>query len=259
MSCLYCGICLPKTPTDCGIPSQSEKRALTCKFQLIRMLWAVPGSTVSPPIWRCRPAPDRAPWWLVWQQSGSFPPPLHSLYRWWTGHKTRSSEQCQDHRTPSRVTSSTLSICSATLVNSVLKFQHQTTIHNIACIIISIWHLVDAPLRCSFNKHFFHKTCFCDFDSPFSNMTGHFFSISHVRLLMCVVHLAGQLWLLHETTAVGLTKWLHSELSNTSSSPSASLPQYSTLLANPPPHVTLHTPCLNRHLAVIKWHFSNLF
>lgn len=67
-----------------------------------------------------------------------------------------------------------------------------------------------------------------------------------------VAHLAGQLWPLHGTTAVGLTEWLHSEFCNTSSSPSASLPQYSTLLANPPPHVTLHTPCLNRHLAVIE-------
>lgn len=69
---------------------------------------------------------------------------------------------------------------------------------------------------------------------------------------LCVTCLAGQLWVLHETTAVGLGKSLHSESSTTSSSPSVPPAQYSTLLATPPPHVTLQTPCLERHLVVIK-------
>lgn len=71
-------------------------------------------------------------------------------------------------------------------------------------------------------------------------------------VFVSVLHLAGQLWLLHETTAVGLGKSLHSESSTTSSSPSLSPAQYSTLLATPPPHVTLQTPCLECHLVVLK-------
>lgn len=67
-----------------------------------------------------------------------------------------------------------------------------------------------------------------------------------------VMYLAGQLWVLHETTAVGSGKSLHSESSTTSSSPSVSLAQYSTLLATPPPHVTLQTPCLECHLVLEK-------
>lgn len=67
---------------------------------------------------------------------------------------------------------------------------------------------------------------------------------------LCLIYLAGQLWLLHETTAVGLGKSLHSESSTTSSTPSLSRAQYSTLLATPPPHVRLQTPCLLRHLVV---------
>lgn len=67
---------------------------------------------------------------------------------------------------------------------------------------------------------------------------------------LCVIYLAGQLWVWHETTAVGLGKSLHSESSTTFSTPSVSWAQYSTLLATPPPHVTLQTPCLVRHLVV---------
>lgn len=92
--------------------------------------------------------------------------------------------------------------------------------------------------------------CQCAHSACFQYDSGHF------RRLMCVFHLAGQLWPLHETTAVGLTEWLQSESSSTSSS---SLPQYRTLLANPPPHVTLHAPCLKRHLVVIKRSVPNLF
>lgn len=70
--------------------------------------------------------------------------------------------------------------------------------------------------------------------------------------ILCDLHLAGQLWVLHDTTAVGLGKLLHSESSTTTSSPSASRAQYSTLFATPPPHVTLQTPCLERHLVVTR-------
>ena len=73
-----------------------------------------------------------------------------------------------------------------------------------------------------------------------------------VFVYLCVMYLAGQLWVLHETTAVGSGKSLHSESSTTSSSPSVSLAQYSTLLATPPPHVTLQTPCLECHLVITK-------
>lgn len=58
--------------------------------------------------------------------------------------------------------------------------------------------------------------------------------------------------MLQETTAVGLGKLLQLESSTTSSSPSTSAAQYNTRFATPPPHVTLQTPCLERHLVVIK-------
>lgn len=77
------------------------------------------------------------------------------------------------------------------------------------------------------------------------------------RVCLSANHLAGQLWLLHATTGVGLGNSLHPESSTTtSSSPSVSIAQYSTLLATPPPHVTLQTPCLERHLVVAKDIFS---
>lgn len=81
-----------------------------------------------------------------------------------------------------------------------------------------------------------------------------------------VIYLAGQLLVLHETTAVGLGESPHSVSSTTTSSPSVSRAQYSTLLATPPPHVTLQTPCLERHLLVenillllfCQWSFSEI-
>lgn len=69
---------------------------------------------------------------------------------------------------------------------------------------------------------------------------------------MCVFYLAGQLCVLHETTAAGFGKSLHSESSTNTSSPSVSKAQYSTLVATPPPHVTLQTPCWERHLVVTE-------
>lgn len=82
-----------------------------------------------------------------------------------------------------------------------------------------------------------------------SGTCGNYFK--HV-LIVLIVYLAGQLWVLHVTTAAGLGKSWHSISSITTSSPSISLAQYSTLLATPPPHVTLQTPCLERHLVVRK-------
>lgn len=102
-----------------------------------------------------------------------------------------------------------------------------------------------------------HRAGRCPEYLPPGSMKGFFFKIilpfAKIYLgYLCVIYLAGQLWVLQETTAVGLGKLLHSESSTTSSSPSVSPAQYSTLLATPPPHVTLQTPCLERHLVVMK-------
>lgn len=73
---------------------------------------------VSPPIWRCRPAPGRALWWQVWQLHGSFPPAPRSPCRGRTGHRTRSSELHPNRRTPSRA----MSLIPSTWINDRFYF-----------------------------------------------------------------------------------------------------------------------------------------
>lgn len=58
----------------------------------------------SLPTWRCRLAPGRAPWWLVWQLRGSCPQAPRSPCHGETERKTRSSELHPGHRTQSRAT-----------------------------------------------------------------------------------------------------------------------------------------------------------
>lgn len=173
----------------------------THNFQSTCLLWHVPDSMVSPPIWRCRLGPGRALWWPVWHLHDSLNPALHSPCHWQTGHKTQTSELDPNHTTLSRGMFALPSTWTCDRGSEM------------------IFAFTDSDVRCTY-------------------------------VCLCVIYLAGQLRVWHDTTAVGLGKSLHSKSSTTFSTLSVSWAQYSTLLATPPPHVTLQTPCLVRHLVV---------
>lgn len=143
---------------------------------------------VSPPIWRCRPAPGRAPWWPVSQLQSSFPPAPLSRCRGQIGRKTQSSERHPNHRTPSRAmrrTSSTWSDYSILIIWPLQKNIHFRRVP--LCQESPCWAAVAVTWnhRCGFGKltalwilHHLLLLPFC-FHSTVQHPVGHPSSTCH--------------------------------------------------------------------------------